>query len=373
MNSTEIKRSFFYLPLLDRYILVEFLIPFIALTVGFTFLFLVGELLDDLQDFIEAQASFSTTAHYFLLKLPENFRFILPISTLLSGIYAMANMGKNNEITALRASGISLLRCGGSLYIFSLILTLISFTFNETVIPGAIKQAHKIKCKVKNRPYNELRWLSYFNQSSQRLWLFDKFSLEGEQENVYIKQLCPEDKSTEWEIKAERAQFNEKTGWRLENVLKMTFDPKGEFVVKTENLPILKLTREELDETPETILQGTESNNDLPFMVIWNKLKTAKFLPEKQVDTIKTILYNRVALPWACFISVLIAIPLATKSNRNGVFGFIIKAIVIIVVYQLIAQICVVLGKGGMLNPLVAGIGPTIGLLVFALYQIKNS
>ena len=365
------KRTFIYLPLIDKYIFKEFLIPFVALIIGFTFLFLVGELLDDLEDFIKGGASFKTTAHYFILKLPENFRFILPISILLSAIYAMANMGKNNEITALRASGISLMRCGGSLYIFSIILTFVSFAFNETVIPTAQKKAYKIRCEVKNRPYNEFNWLSYLNNKDGRVWLFDKFSLEGEQKNVYVKQLSGA-KKTKWEIQAKTVLFDEKSGWNFKDATKTTFDSEGEFVIKTEKLPNIYFNPEELVETPSSIVQGTKPNDDLPLPVILDKLNSPGSLPQKEIDRCRTILYNRLAFPWSCFISILIAIPLATKSNRSGVFGFVIKAIGIMIAYQFIAQICVVFGKNGILNPMVAGISPTVMLLIFSLYQFRE-
>ena len=366
---TTLKRKFFFLPLLDRYVLMEFLVPFVALILAFTFLFLVGELLDDLKDFLEEGASFIVTAKYFLLKLPENFRFILPISILLSCIYAMANMGKNNEITALRASGVSLLRCGGSIYVFSLILTGVSFWFNETVIPDAEKEAYRIKCVVRKKPYDDHKWLSYMNKADQRIWLFNKFSLNDDQKNVMIKQLRP-DRTLRWTINTQRASYVKDAGWTFFEAEKISFDNDGQFEIKREQFPQISFPIKEFPETLEDIASSTKPLDDLPLAVIMDKIDNSESLPESEINRCRTIMYSRLSFPWSCFIAVLLAIPLASKSHRSGIFGFVINAILIIVAYQFVVQLCEVLGKKGVLDPFVAGVGPTVAMLIFAMYKV---
>ena len=76
-------RTFFWLPILDFYILREFLIPFSVLCFTFTLLFLIGDVFNDLSDFLEYKASPLLAAKYFILKMPGNIRFVLPISVLL--------------------------------------------------------------------------------------------------------------------------------------------------------------------------------------------------------------------------------------------------------------------------------------------------
>lgn len=102
------KRTFFFLPILDSYILREFMIPFSILLFAFIFLFLIGDVFNDLGDFLEHKASFMLGVKYFAYKMPGNIRFVLPISVLLACMYTLANFGRNREITAMRSSGISL-------------------------------------------------------------------------------------------------------------------------------------------------------------------------------------------------------------------------------------------------------------------------
>ncbi len=124
------RRTFFFLPTIDRYVLREFLIPFSILLFAFTLLFIIGDIFNDLSDFLEYKASFAVTSRYFMLKIPGNIRFILPISVLLACMYTLANFGRNKEITAMRSSGLSLIRCGFSHFCVRFVAMRVNFRFN---------------------------------------------------------------------------------------------------------------------------------------------------------------------------------------------------------------------------------------------------
>ena len=105
-------RKFSWMPTLDGYILRAFLIPFFILLFAFTLLFIIMDMYNEISEFLDNKAPVSVAVRFFLLKIPGNIRFILPITVLLSCMYALANLGRNRELTAIRASGISLVRCG---------------------------------------------------------------------------------------------------------------------------------------------------------------------------------------------------------------------------------------------------------------------
>ena len=57
LQDEQAKRTFFYLPTLDGYIFREFMIPFSVLIFAFIFLFLIGDIFNDLNDFLDAKSS----------------------------------------------------------------------------------------------------------------------------------------------------------------------------------------------------------------------------------------------------------------------------------------------------------------------------
>ena len=105
-------RKFSWMPVLDGYIFRSFMVPFGILLFAFTLLFIIMDMYNEIGDFLDNKAPVSVAVEFFTLKIPGNIRFILPITVLLSCMYALANLGRNRELTAIRAAGISLVRCG---------------------------------------------------------------------------------------------------------------------------------------------------------------------------------------------------------------------------------------------------------------------
>ena len=130
-----VKRRWGLLPRLDMYVMREFLVKWCILILVFVLGFIMGDVFDSLSDFLDADAPMKVTVSYFALRLPGNVRFILPISMLLGTIWTMAAFGKNQEITAMRASGVSLFRCGVPIMFVGFLVALVNIYFNEFMVP----------------------------------------------------------------------------------------------------------------------------------------------------------------------------------------------------------------------------------------------
>ena len=138
------ERTFLWMSKLDGYVFREFMIPFLALLFAFTLLFLIADVFNDISDFLDNKAPLSLAFQYFFWKIPGNIRFILPITVLLSTMYTLANFGRHREITAMRASGISLFRCAFPIYVVAFFVMLVNFYFNEKLVPDATQKAEGI-------------------------------------------------------------------------------------------------------------------------------------------------------------------------------------------------------------------------------------
>lgn len=84
----------------------------------------------------------------------------------------------------------------------------------------------------------------------------------------------------------------------------------------------------------------------------------------------ETILYYRLAFPTVCFLCVFLALPMAAKNERGGIFLSIITAVVVIVVYQVMTEIFLVLGKQGIVPPIVGGLTPTVAFLLYGWFFV---
>ena len=177
------------MPTLDGYILRAFLVPFFILLFAFTLLFIITDMYNDVGDFLDNKASLPVTIQYFLLKIPGNILFILPITVLLACMYALANLGRTRELTAIRASGISLGRCGMPIFVVGFCVMLVNFYFNERLVPQTSRQAEIVRRTVNNEKFVEESnaRLQFHSGDHLRSWYFGQFDDDGYQESVRLK------------------------------------------------------------------------------------------------------------------------------------------------------------------------------------------
>ena len=193
------RRTFLLMPVIDKYIFREFMTIFSVCIMTFLVLFLIADLLNDLEDFLKNETPIGQIVYYFSLKMPGNIRFVLPISLLLSAIYVMARLGKNSEITAMRASGVSLIRCGLTIYMVGLVATGFNFWFNEHLVPRCDRKSTVIRDSLGKPGYQDslYKMLAYRSPDGTRTWLFEYFDFKGVQKNVYLKK-HDYDRRLEW-------------------------------------------------------------------------------------------------------------------------------------------------------------------------------
>ena len=370
------KRSFCFLPTLDLYVLREFMIPFSILIFAFLLLFLIGDIFNDLSDFLDSEhATISVTLKYFMLKMPQNIRFVLPISILLACMYTFANFGRNNEIAAMRSSGLSLLRCGFSMYLVGFLVMLLTFWFNEQVIPYTMQKAVSLKEKAENPSYNENEYtmLQYRSVDKLRDWLFQNFTADGVHQDVVLKKYIYSDsgaKLLDWDIRAKSARYVRKKGWVFTNAVRTPYNHKLRLAGTPERLEEIVIPSNEIPERPRDIANAVKPPEELSAKVLFHLLADSKTMVPSLRAMYKTYLYYRLAFPTVCFLCVFLALPLAAKNERSGIFLSIVVAVGIIVVYQVLTEVFMILGKSGIVPPVVGGLAPTAGFLLYSWFGI---
>jgi len=96
------------LTIAHRYLLKEFLQPFVVNTVFFSFIFLMTQILEITNMVVNYNLRLSRIVLMMLYTLPFFLQFVLPMSVMLSILLTFLRMSGDNEITALKAGGIGL-------------------------------------------------------------------------------------------------------------------------------------------------------------------------------------------------------------------------------------------------------------------------
>jgi len=123
--------------ILRNYILKEFLSAFLVSMFVLTFVMVLGNLIKLAELIIAKGIPLLTAGKLFLLLIPFLFSFILPVSTLAAVLLSVGRLSSDNELIAVRSSGINLFRLLVPILILGLILSLFSIILNNQIIPNS--------------------------------------------------------------------------------------------------------------------------------------------------------------------------------------------------------------------------------------------
>ena len=166
--------------ILDRYLVREFVWPLLYCFDAFALLMVVIDLFGTLDEFIDYHARLGTVVHYYLIFFPEMFVLIMPMSLLLGLLFCLSNLGKHNELTAMRAGGISLLRLSLPLLGIGLVASLSVFAVNELFVPHAKEQREALMASLKGRGSRGVLQNFFFaNTTELRDWYARRFNTQS--------------------------------------------------------------------------------------------------------------------------------------------------------------------------------------------------
>lgn len=357
--------------LLDRYLLREWLTPFIYCLIGFLIFWISFDLLSQMDDFQRNSLTPLDVAHYYLLTLPEFFVEILPITLLMALLYALGNHARHHEITAIRAAGISFWRVGVPYLAMGFLLSLIVFILNELWVPTSGEKADALLARYDVAEHPDRQWkrnLAFVNARDHRDWNIARYNLETfEMENPQISWLRPDGGVRH--IFAERGAWTNGM-WVFYNVSEFVRNARDD--LGEDRLQTNYLAAPEFTETPALIkseikasrLNTMRTKGQLSIQEILDYQHWHPAMSRRDLAFFKSQLYARIAMPWTCVVVVLIALPFGAVTSRRNVFVGVASSIVICFVYFVVSRFALALGYGGYLPAWLAAWLPN---LVFAL------
>ena len=135
---------------LDILMLKSYMGSFVLTTAVANFILLIQYLLKYFDDFVGKNlgiAVFAELLFYFSLNM---LQAALPLGVLISSLMTFGNLGENLELTAIKSSGISLLRTLRPIFLFVVVLSIGAFFFNNYTIPLANLKAYSLLYNIKH-------------------------------------------------------------------------------------------------------------------------------------------------------------------------------------------------------------------------------
>ncbi len=118
---------------LQKYILIEFSKLILITLLSFIVLFIMIDLFENMDNFIENRVPVLTAATFFMYKMPLIIGQVAPITVLLSVILSLGMLARHGEITAIKAGGIRLMRVLMPLFVIGALISVAVILMNDRV------------------------------------------------------------------------------------------------------------------------------------------------------------------------------------------------------------------------------------------------
>ena len=138
--------------ILDDYVLREFLTTFAMVLVSFVMLMLVFTFFELLGDIIRNRTPLVTVGEYLIDLTPSMLYTITPLGVLVAVLVTFGVLTRTNELTAMKATGISLYRVMVPVLVVSALLAVALFLFDESYLPTANRRQEALRSVIKGRP-----------------------------------------------------------------------------------------------------------------------------------------------------------------------------------------------------------------------------
>jgi lipopolysaccharide export system permease protein len=130
--------------ILDRYVLREF-VTYLGLgLIGFISIFIVVDIFEKIDVFLDHRAPIALIARFYLYRAPEVVVQVLPVALLLATFLGLGQLNKFGELTAMRVSGLSIMRMLVPVFGVAFGAALLALVLSEFVVPPATRERDRI-------------------------------------------------------------------------------------------------------------------------------------------------------------------------------------------------------------------------------------
>jgi len=149
---------------LDNLIFTPFFGPFI-LTLAITeFILLTQYMLKYLDDLVGKDLGFAVIIELLMYFSMNMLPVALPLAVLLSSLMTFGNLGEHMELTAIKTSGISLVRTLVPIFVVTIGISVFAFFFNNNIVPKANLKAYSLLWDIRQKkPSLDLREGAFYN------------------------------------------------------------------------------------------------------------------------------------------------------------------------------------------------------------------
>ena len=355
--------------ILDEYVMGSFLRNFLLVLTGIIALFLIFTFFELVGEIVRYRTPLVTVFDYLLNLIPFVLYNMAPLCSLVAVLITFGALSRTSELTAMKATGISLYRVVAPVLVIAAMLSIALFAFDEVYLPTANRRQEALLSVIKGKP-------SQTFLRPDRKWMSGQARRHGEPSRIFYYQFFDADKdafanltvfefqpgtfaltrrifatSAHWDDHDER--------WILDHGWQRTFS--GETVSSFNTFDVHSFP--EIREKPAYFKKQERPSQEMSYDELHRYIRD---LQQSGFDTtrLRVQLNRKLAYPLITLVMAIVAVPFALSAGKRGSIAGLGAAVGVAIAYWIIAGIFENLGDVNSLPAVLAAWSPD---LLFAM------
>jgi lipopolysaccharide export system permease protein len=353
--------------ILDKYIFSQFAKAFLFTSIAFVCLFILINMVEKLDEFMDKNLGILAIARYYMLTIPSTLLVISPVSALLSSILVAGRLSFSSELPAIRSAGVSMLQLLIPFFTGGMLILIFNLLNAGWISPATFSEKNTFEqsylTKNPSIPH-ENRNLHILEQKNRIVSIGTLDRDNSKLTDVSIEEFSGARLVSRTDADTLR-YVPKKSEWMMLNASTRLFSGENETFHFTPLKPV------KLALSPKTLAEINLQPDEM------NIIRHYRYLSEKQhagfsgLERSMVKLHNKIALPFASLIIILIGVPLSAKKKRGGLASEISITLFAGFLFLGLQKTTAIAGYQGILDPMLAAWLPNILFLGvgYAIYK----
>ena len=384
--------------ILDEYVMGSFLRNFALVLVSLTILFIIFTFFELIGDILRYRTPLVVVGDYLLNLVPFILNIVLPLCSLVAVLITFGALNRNSELTAMKATGISLYRIVAPMLVVATLLSGLLFIFDETYLPAANRRQEALLSEIKGKPAQtflrpDRKWMSGQTGNSMsgqtgssvsgrttgpdsnqaeppRIFYYQFFDPDKNVfANITVFEFQPGTFNLTRRIFAQSARWDDNlNGWVFEDGWQRTFQGESTASYK----PFTISTFPEIHEQPSYFKKEDRQSEQMSYKELATYINDLK---QSGFDTmrLRVQLNRKLAYPLMTLVLAILAIPFSLYAGKRGGIAGVGTAIGVAICYWVIAGIFENLGDVNSLPAILAAWSPDLLFAIAGTYLLLRT
>jgi LPS export ABC transporter permease LptG/LPS export ABC transporter permease LptF len=364
--------------LLDEYVMRSYATNFVLSLGTFVLLYVVFTFFELMGDIIRNQTPFIIVGEYLINLLPFIINAVTPLCSLLAVLITFGALNRSSELTAMKATGISLYRVVAPILVVAAMLAVALFAFDESYLPDANRRQEEYRAMIKNKPAQTFLLPGRQFMSGQtdkagdpsRIFYYVAYDPDHQVfADLTVFEFDPHTFTLTRRIYAKNVRWDPTAKeWIFDDGWQRSFS--GESISSYTTFTVQPFP--EIREQPGYFTHEDKPSDEMSYGEL---SKYIAYLRQSGFDTIKlrVQLDNKLAVPTITLVMAILAVPFAVSMGKRGGLAGIATAIGVAICYWVVAGIFSSMGDINTLPPMLAAWSPDLLFAITGTYLLLRT